>query len=122
MLTLNLLKLGPTGKSVTRSYFTSLDMLVPRKTDIGTFDLNGGASQDANSQEYKYTLAMEYLRKAAPASAQKTNNDVKGSKDTLVKRGVPATTVDLYVEKQLNWSTARAKWDAARNEAIGEKL
>ncbi|PTB37465.1 hypothetical protein M441DRAFT_30603 [Trichoderma asperellum CBS 433.97] len=118
MMPLDKVILGPTGKSVTRSYFTSLDMLVPRKTDIGTFDLNGGASQDANSQEYKYTLAMEYLRKAAPASAQKTNNDVKGSKDTLVKRGVPATTVDLYVEKQLNWSTARAKWDAARNEAI----
>ncbi|KAF7555599.1 hypothetical protein G7Z17_g2055 [Cylindrodendrum hubeiense] len=118
MMPLDKVILGPTGKGVTRSYFTSLDMLVPRKTDIGTFDLNGGASQDVNSQEYKYTLAMEYLRNAAPGSARSTNNDVKGSKDTLIKRGVPPTTVDMYIEKQLNWSMARAKWDAARNEAI----
>jgi hypothetical protein len=95
-------------------------MLVPRKTDIGTFDLSGGSSHDVNSPEYKYTQAMDYLRREAPGSTRNTNNDVKGSKDTLIKRGVPATTVDMYVEKQLNWSAARAKWDAARNDAIGE--
>ncbi|KAH7166681.1 hypothetical protein DER46DRAFT_600727 [Fusarium sp. MPI-SDFR-AT-0072] len=118
MMPLDKVILGPTGKSVTRSYFTSLDMLVPRKTDIGTFDLSGGSSSDVNSPEYKYTQAMDYLRREAPGSVRNTNNDVKGSKDTLIKRGLPATTVDMYVEKQLNWSAARAKWDAARNEAI----
>ncbi|KAF4946128.1 hypothetical protein FGADI_11406 [Fusarium gaditjirri] len=122
MMPLDKVILGPTGKSVTRSYFTSLDMLIPRKTDIGTFDLSGGSSHDANSPEYKYTQAMDYLRREAPGSARSTNNDVKGSKDTLIKRGLPATTVDMYVEKQLNWSVARAKWDAARNEAIGESF
>lgn len=95
-------------------------MLVPRKTDIGTFDLSGGATHDVNSQEYKYTLAMDYLRRKAPGSVYNTNNDVKGSKDTLMKRGVSATTVDMYVQKQLKWSEARAKWDAARNEASGK--
>jgi hypothetical protein len=107
---------------VTRSYFTSLDMLVPRKTDVGTFDLSGGAVQDPNSPEYKYTLAMEYLRRPAPGmnAANRNDNDVQGAKDTLVKRGVPASTVDMYVEKQLKWSESRVKWDAARNEAIGE--
>ncbi|RGP77961.1 hypothetical protein FLONG3_3918 [Fusarium longipes] len=121
MMPLDKVILGPTGKSVTRSYFTSLDMLVPRKTDIGTFDLSGGSSNDVNSPEYKYTQAMTYLRGEAPGSTKNTDNDVKGSKDILIKRGVPATTVDMYVEKQLSWSAARAKWDAARNEAIDKQ-
>jgi hypothetical protein len=107
---------------VTRSYSTSLDMLVPRKTDVGTFDLTGGASQDPNSPEYKYTLAMEYLRRPAPAIAvaNRNDNDVQGAKDSLIKKGIPASTVDMYVQKQLKWSESRVKWDAARNEAIGK--
>jgi hypothetical protein len=99
-------------------------MLVPRKTDVGTFDLTGGAAADRNSPEYKYTLAMEYLRKPAPGlqgkSANATENDIQGSKDLLIKRGVPASTIDMYVAKQLKWSESRVKWDAARNEAIGK--
>jgi hypothetical protein len=122
LLTLNLLKLGPTGKSVTRSYYTSLDMLVPRKSDISTVDLGGGSSQNANSQEDKYALAMEYLRNAASGSASNTNYNVQGSKDALVKRGVPASLLSVYVEKQMKWAEARAKWDAVQNEAIGEEF
>ncbi|KAJ2987717.1 hypothetical protein NUW58_g4349 [Xylaria curta] len=118
MIPLDKVMLGPTGKSVSRSYLTSLDMLVPRKTDIGTFDLSGGAGQDPNSPEHKYTLAMEYLRRAAPGTVNNSANDVQGAKDSLVKRGIPASTIDMYVRKQLKWSEARTKWDAARNEAI----
>jgi hypothetical protein len=96
-------------------------MLVPRKTDVGTFDLTGVATKDPNSPEHKYTLAMEYLRKPAPAMKALSifDNDVKGAKELLVKKGIPPTTVDVYVEKQLKWSEARQKWDAARNIAIG---
>ena len=62
-------------------------MLVPRKTDVGTFDLSGGAVQDPNSPEYKYTLAMEYLRRPAPGmnAANRNDNDVQGAKDTRVR-------------------------------------
>lgn len=107
---------------MTRSYSTALDMLVPRKTDVGTFDLTGAAIQDPNSPEYKYTLAMEYLRRPAPAItvANRNDNDVQGAKDSLIKRGIPASTVDMYVQKQLKWSEARVKWDAARDESNGK--
>lgn len=104
---------------MTRSYFTSLDMLVPRKTDVGTFNLGGQTNQDANGAEYKYTQAMDYLRKAAPG-VKKTDLDVQGSKDSLVKSGLSPSTVDIYVQKQLAWTSARQKWDAARTLAIGK--
>lgn len=95
-------------------------MLVPRKTDVGTFSLGSAINQDPNNGEYKYTQAMDYLRKVAPGISN-TELNVKDNADSLVRKGVPRTTVDMYVEKQLAWTGARQRWDAARTMAYGRR-
>ncbi|KAH6972580.1 hypothetical protein EDB80DRAFT_531293, partial [Ilyonectria destructans] len=40
MVPMDKIMLGPTGKSVSRSYYSALDTLVPRKTDIGSTEIN----------------------------------------------------------------------------------
>jgi hypothetical protein len=97
----------------------ALDMLVPRKIDVGAFDPSGTSGRDLDGPEYKYAQAMEYLRGSAPG-INKTDNNLKSAKESLVDQGVSATTVDMYVEKQLKWSEARSKWEAARVDAMGE--
>ncbi|GIJ92596.1 hypothetical protein Asppvi_001874 [Aspergillus pseudoviridinutans] len=118
MVPLDKVMLGPTGKSVTRSYYTALDMLVPRKTDIGSVDVETDFSSESKS---KYSQAMRFLR--SKESILTPDSEVKGSRVALVKDkaaqiGIQGTVVDRYVEKQLAWSEARGKWDAVRSEAL----
>jgi hypothetical protein len=99
---------------------TALDMLVPRKTDIGSVDVENDFNADSTS---KYGQAMRFLR--SKESILTPASEIKGvrlleAKDKLQSQGVQGTVVDLYVQKQLAWSEARGKWDAVRVEAQGE--
>ena len=109
-----------TGKSVTRSYMTALDMLIPGKKDIGSVDVESDLTGDSSS---KYSQAMRFLRSKETVLTPKS--DVVGSrlhdaKNMLETNGVSGTVVDRYVEKQLAWSEARGRWDAVRSEALGK--
>ncbi|KAJ6031762.1 hypothetical protein N7540_002494 [Penicillium herquei] len=117
MVPLDKVMLGATGKSVTRSYYTALDMLVPRKTDIGSVDVSTDFSAESKSP---YSEAMRFLR--SKESILTPNSEIKGSKVALAKDkaaqiGIQGTVVDRYVQKQIAWSEARGKWDAVRSEA-----
>ncbi|MCJ1404411.1 hypothetical protein MMC11_007636 [Xylographa trunciseda] len=118
MIPLDKVMLGPTGKSVHRSYMTALDMLIPRKTDIGSVDVD----KDFNSESAsKYSQAMRFLR--SKESILTPDSEIKGTRiqqvrDKLQGQGIQGTVVDRYVEKQLEWSVARGEWDAVRSEAL----
>ncbi|KAH7129531.1 hypothetical protein B0J13DRAFT_530307 [Dactylonectria estremocensis] len=101
MVPLDKVMLGPTGKSVSRSYYTTLDMLIPRKTDIGSVDVDTDFEADSKS---KYGQAMRFLR--SKESILTPDSEIKGSKVALAKNkaremGIQGTIVDRYVEKQL---------------------
>ena len=113
-------KLGPTGKSVTRSYMTALDMMVPRKTEIGSIDVDSDLSGDGSS---KYSQAMKFLRSKETVLTPKSDvvgSRLRSAKDKLEANGISGTVVDRYVEKQIAWSEARGNWDAVRSEALGK--
>jgi hypothetical protein len=63
---------------------------------------------------------MGFLRNPAPDNTSQTSNDVTSARESLVKNGLPPRTIDVYVEKQLKWAEAQAKWDAVRKEATGK--
>ena len=99
---------------------TALDMLIPRKSDISSFNINSDLSGDGSSA---YSQAMKFLRSKETILTPKS--DIMGSrllsaKGTLEAGGVSGTVVDRYVEKQIALSEARGKWDAVRSEALGE--
>lgn len=98
---------------------TALDMLVPRKTDIGSVDVESDLSGDGSS---KYSQAMKFLRSKETILTPKSEilgARIRGGKDKVEANGVPGTVVDRYVEKQIAWSEARGMWDAVRSEAQG---
>ncbi|KAL9601240.1 MAG: hypothetical protein Q9219_002645 [cf. Caloplaca sp. 3 TL-2023] len=118
MVPLDKIMLGPTGKSVTRSYMTALDMLVPRKTDIGSVDVDSDLTSDSSS---KYSQAMKFLRSKETLLTPKSEivgTRLRNAKDKMEGSGVSGTVVDRYVEKQIAWSEARGKWDTIRSEAL----
>ena len=95
-------------------------MLIPRKTDIGSVDVDSDLGSDGSS---KYSQAMRFLRSKETLLTPKSEivgSRVRGGKDKLEANGVSGTVVDRYVEKQIAWSEARGKWDAVRSEALGE--
>ena len=99
---------------------TALDMLIPRKTDIGSVDVESDLTADSSS---KYSQAIKFLRSKETVLTPKS--DIVGSRMRNAKNMIEAndgsgTVVDRYVEKQLAWSEARGKWDAVRSEALGE--
>ena len=99
---------------------TALDMLIPRKTDISSFNINSDLSGDGSST---YSQAMKFLRSKETILTPKSDilgSRLLGAKSTLEVAGVSGTVVDRYVEKQIAWSEARGKWDAVRSEALGE--
>ena len=105
---------------VTRSYMTALDMLVPRKTDIGSIDVDSDLTGDRTS---KSSQAMKFLRSKETLLTPKSEvlgSQLKGAGDKMQAKGVPGSVVDRYVEKQMAWSEARGKWDAVRSEALGK--
>ncbi|KAH8145972.1 uncharacterized protein LAJ45_09894 [Morchella importuna] len=96
MIPLDTMMLGPTGKSVSRSYLAALDYLVPSETEL-TLSLN--KDQD-NQPPTKYGAAMRYLRKPVVGPV-----------------GMPTRTpVDIYVEKQALFTFAQSKWDAIQDK------
>lgn len=99
---------------------TALDMLVPRKTDIGSIDVEPDFSVDGKS---KYSQAMRFLR--SKESILTPQSEIRGSrlqnvKDKLEGHGIQGTVVDRYVDKQLAWSEARGRWDEVRSESQGK--
>ena len=95
-------------------------MLVPRKTDIGSVDVDADLTGEGLS---KYSQAMKYLRSKETILTPKSEivgSRIRGAKDKMEANGVSGTVVDRYVEKQIAWSEARGKWDAVRSEASGE--
>jgi hypothetical protein len=99
---------------------TALDMLIPRKTDIGSVDVDKDFNSESTS---KYSQAMRFLR--SKESILTPESEIKGSriqevKEKLQGQGIQGTVVDRYVEKQLAWSVARGDWDAVRSEALGK--
>ena len=96
---------------------TALNMLVPRKTEIGSIDTETELSGDSTS---KYGMAMKFLRSKETIltpQSQIVSSRLKSAKDKVEAQGLSGTVVDRYVEKQLAWSEARGKWDAVRTEA-----
>jgi hypothetical protein len=101
---------------------TALDMLIPRKTDIGSLEPEAKLSGDSSS---KYAMAMRFLRSKETVLTPKSEiagSRLRSSKDKMEAQGVSGTVVDRYVEKQLAWSEARGKWDAVRSEAQGKAV
>lgn len=88
--------MGPTGKSVARSYAAALDMLIPEDAPI---DMDN-ASQAKSKAAERYTTAMTYLTSLAPNSSK--------------------TVVDVYVEKQQAWTNAMKEWDHDKQAARGK--
>lgn len=99
---------------------SALDMLVPRKTEIGSLDGESDLNNVENTS--KYAQAMKFLQSKeaihAPQSAILGSRQ-QGAKDQTEARGVLGTVAERYVKKQLAWSEARGEWDAARSEALG---
>ena len=96
---------------------TTLDMLIPRKTEIGSIDAEAELSGEFTS---KYGMAMKFLRSnetILTPQSQIVGSRLKSAKDKVEAQGLSGTVVDRYVEKQLAWSEARGKWDAVRSEA-----
>ncbi|KAK0664521.1 hypothetical protein QBC41DRAFT_233719 [Cercophora samala] len=106
MIPLDQIMLGPTGKSVTRSYVSALDFLKPRDTTIGLFG-------KGNSEEKtEYSEALKFLKqKVEPPSS----SGLKGA--NLANADLEGTVVGRYVRKQLAWAEAQGNWDAVRDEA-----
>lgn len=99
---------------------TALDILVPRKTDIGSVDVESDLTGDGSS---KYSQAMRFLRSRETLLTPKSEivgARVCDGKDKFVANGVSGTVVNRYVEKQITWSEARGKCHAVRSEAQGE--
>ncbi len=99
---------------------TALDMLVPRKTEIGSTEVDSDPGSDGSS---KYSQAMKFLRSKETVLTPKSEivgSRLRGAKDKMEVNGVSGTVVDRYVEKQIAWSEARGKWDAVRSEALGK--
>lgn len=88
--------MGPTGKSVSRSYAAALDMLIPEDAPID--DLDKG-TETKNKAAERYVAAMKYLTSTVPNSSK--------------------SVVDVYVEKQQAWSDAMKEWDHAKQAARG---
>jgi hypothetical protein len=84
-------QIGNTGKSVSRSYSSALDYLVPKKATVST--LNNIRSPGDKS----YDDAMAYLTTKDPATGK--------------------TPVEVYIEKQTAWAAAQDAWDSAKIKA-----
>ncbi|RTE76712.1 hypothetical protein BHE90_008799 [Fusarium euwallaceae] len=98
MIPLSKIMMGPTGKSVSRSYAAALDMLIPEDAPIDDLDKNN--TQTKNQAAERYVAAMKYLTSTVPNSSK--------------------SVVDLYVEKQQAWSDAMKEWDHAKQAARDE--
>jgi hypothetical protein len=86
--------MGPTGKSVARSYAGALDMLIPEDTPV---DMDSTTTAKTAAAQ-RYTAAMKYL--TSPASGNKS-------------------IIDVYVEKQQAYSDAMSQWDHAKQVVRG---
>ncbi|KAG6864273.1 hypothetical protein C0991_010910 [Blastosporella zonata] len=89
-------QLGPTGKSVARSYDAAISKLVPAGTTVGV-DV-----KDANNlteEEARYKRAMEWLTYADPENKDKTR-------------------VELYTEKQRSYTKIVEQKTKAFNDAL----
>ncbi|KAK0105142.1 hypothetical protein ONS95_004459 [Cadophora gregata] len=98
MMPVATIMIGNTGRSVARSYSSTLDTLVPAKATISS---NDGVQ---SSGDPNYDNAMTYLKTTVP--------------------GTGKSAVELYCEKQILWAKARSTWDTAKIETItrAEKL
>lgn len=88
--------MGPTGKSVARSYAGALDMLIPEDAPIDT----DKSSTTKTAAAERYTTAMKYL--TGPATS-----------------GGNVSVIDIYVEKQQAYSDAMSAWDHAKQLVRG---
>ncbi|KAI9866194.1 MAG: hypothetical protein M1813_001755 [Trichoglossum hirsutum] len=91
MMPLGSIMIGNTGKSVTRSYASALDYLVPKKATVST------QNNIRSPGDKSYDGAMTYLTTKDPASGK--------------------TPVEVYIEKQTAWATAQDAWDSAKIKA-----
>ncbi|CAE7138793.1 unnamed protein product [Rhizoctonia solani] len=88
------IQMGPTGRSVSRSYATTISKLVPAGTTVGVDD---GAEMTAEQKRYKQ--AMETLSREVPG-----------------KNGV--SLVELYTQKQATYTKAVAEKTKAFQAAL----
>ncbi|KAI8716368.1 hypothetical protein NCS52_00930200 [Fusarium sp. LHS14.1] len=97
MIPLSKIMMGPTGKSVSRSYAAALDMLIPEDAPIDDLDKS---TETKNKAAERYVAAMKYLTSTVPNSSK--------------------SVIDVYVEKQQAWSDAMKEWDHAKQAARDE--
>jgi hypothetical protein len=96
MVPLSKIMLGPTGKSVARSYAAALDMLIPEDAPI---DADASAQPNTDAAK-RYSSAMNYLTSIAPNSSK--------------------SVVDVYVGKQQAWTDSMNEWEKAKQAARDE--
>jgi hypothetical protein len=105
MFVLTTSQAGKTGKSVARSYLSTLDLMVPVEASVS--GLIGGSDPKAVVEERlvvirdRYNRAMEYLKSA----------DDSPNADGRSKLGT-------YVLKQESWSKAVEAYTAAQDRAL----
>ncbi|KAI9782386.1 MAG: hypothetical protein M1839_005259 [Geoglossum umbratile] len=91
MMPLASIMIGNTGKSVTRSYASALDYLVPKKATVST------QNNIRSPGDKSYDDAMAYLTTKDPTSGK--------------------TPVEVYIAKQTAWAAAQDAWDSAKIQA-----
>ncbi|RMJ15731.1 hypothetical protein CDV36_004566 [Fusarium kuroshium] len=93
MVPLDKVMLGPTSKSVSRSYYTALDTLVPRKTDIGSTDIDLDAKPNKDT---RYGQALDFLHSSVEISQNGIpEKKVKGARKKVVQMGGTESLVDV---------------------------
>ncbi|KAH8144641.1 uncharacterized protein LAJ45_11350 [Morchella importuna] len=93
MVPLSTVMLGPSGKSVSRSYLSALDHLVPANSGLDLEHLESDETSAATTKYKsgsKYNAAMSYLRSPAPVNTS------------------GRTIVDVYIEKQTAYARAQS--------------
>ncbi|KAG6908104.1 hypothetical protein DXG01_006142 [Tephrocybe rancida] len=99
MPTLSPVQLGPTGKSVARSYDAAISKLVPAEYTGSTVGVDVKDPNSLTEDEARYKKAMEWLTFADPANKGKTR-------------------IDVYTEKQRDYTNVVEQKTKAFNDAL----
>lgn len=102
--------MGNTGRSVSRSYQTVLDLLVPVEASVSGL-IAGNSTEAPTGQRAiikdRYDAAMRYLKSADEADG--------------VPQAVPSSKLNKYVEKQAEWTKAVELYAKAQKDHQGKQ-
>ena len=103
--------MGNTGRSVSRSYQTVLDLLVPVEASLAGLITSDATPVPSTGQrkiiKYRYDEAMRYLKGQDDAEAANANV-------------APSSRLKKYVEKQEAWTKAVERYAAVQKDQQGK--